>query len=143
MKLTREKRSKIMASIRSRGNESTELRFATLLRGARIAGWRRHLPLPGRPDFAFRRARVAVFIDGCFWHSCPRCSSAPKQNKSYWGPKLERNRQRDRAVSNQLREAGWTVVRIWEHELNQPKGALNRLRQRLQEQRADEKRTAQ
>jgi DNA mismatch endonuclease (patch repair protein) len=120
-----------MASIRSRGNGSTELRFASLLRGANISGWRRHLPLPGHPDFVFRTARVAVFIDGCFWHSCPRCSSPPRQNTSYWGPKLERNRERDRTVNRALRAAGWKVVRIWEHELNQPNRVLGRLQTAL------------
>lgn len=117
MQLSPEKRSKIMTSIRSRGNASTELRFVEILRRTHITGWRRHQELPGHPDFAFRDPRVAVFIDGCFWHCCPHCSKPPKQNKSYWEPKLRRNRERDKAVSMQLRKSGWTVLRIWEHEL--------------------------
>jgi DNA mismatch endonuclease (patch repair protein) len=124
-------RSKIMTAIRSRGNASTELRFIEILRGAHIAGWRRHEDLPGRPDFVFRDRRVAVFIDGCFWHSCPRCSKPPKQNKSYWGPKLERNRERDKTVCKQLRKSGWTVIRFWEHQLDRPLKILRRLEKTL------------
>ena len=63
---TKKKCSQIMAAIRSRGNKATELKLATILRTARITGWRRHQPLPGRPDFVFRRQRLAVFVDGCF-----------------------------------------------------------------------------
>lgn len=73
-------------------------------------------PLKARPDVVFTKSRIAVFIDGCFWHSCPLHASAPKRNSSYWGPKLERNRQRDRATDSALREAGWQVLRFWEHE---------------------------
>lgn len=116
-----------MTSIHSRGNASTELRFIEILRDAQIKGWRRHQNLPGRPDFIFRVPRVAVFIDGCFWHSCPRCSKPPMQNKSYWGPKLQRNHERDKAVNTQLRKSGWTVLRIWEHQLDQPSRVLRRL----------------
>ena len=68
-----------------------------------------------RPDIVFTRRKVAVFIDGCFWHSCPLHGAAPRTNTSYWDPKLARNRERDAANNELLRAAGWTVVRAWEH----------------------------
>ncbi|RKN40372.1 very short patch repair endonuclease [Streptomyces hoynatensis] len=69
-----------------------------------------------RPDILFTRAKVAVFVDGCFWHCCPEHGRQPGVNAGYWGPKLERNVARDRAADEALRAAGWTVVRVWEHE---------------------------
>lgn len=77
-------------------------------------------PLPDlrrrRADLVFRRVRVAVFIDGCFWHGCPVHGTIPTANAEYWVPKLRANRERDADTDRRLREAGWTVVRIWEHE---------------------------
>jgi DNA mismatch endonuclease (patch repair protein) len=64
----------------------------------------------------FRPARVAVFVDGCFWHGCPEHYAAPRTNPHYWAPKIARNRARDEAVNRELGDAGWTVVRVWEHE---------------------------
>jgi DNA mismatch endonuclease (patch repair protein) len=69
-----------------------------------------------RPDFVFTRARVTVFVDGCFWHGCPQHGNTPSVNTQYWGPKLARNRERDERVTAALRDDGWTVVRAWEHE---------------------------
>src|SRR5438445_4703761 len=106
-----------MAAIRSKGNKDTELRLAAVFRAGGITGWRRHQALPGRPDFVFRRERLVVFVDGCFWHGCPRHGRKPDSNRDYWLPKLMRNRARDRAVGCELRRRGWTVVRIWEHDL--------------------------
>ena len=77
------------------------------------------IDLPGgrvRPDIVFTRKRVAVFFDGCFWHCCPEHGSKPSVNQSYWSPKLARNVERDARNTVWLTEAGWTVVRIWEHE---------------------------
>lgn len=123
----RDARSALMARIRSCGNHSTEGRLAAALRQSRIRGWRRQLPvriawtrhrsLVVRPDFVFRHERVAVFVDGCFWHLCPAHATVPKTNSSYWNRKLLRNRARDRQQTKQLRAAGWRVVRIWEHDL--------------------------
>lgn len=86
------------------------------------------LPLEGtrpRPDILFTRARVAIFVDGCFWHCCPAHGRKPGVNLAYWGPKLERNVARDRAADEALDKAGWTVVRVWEHE--EPEEAANRI----------------
>ncbi|WP_086513385.1 very short patch repair endonuclease [Clavibacter michiganensis] len=69
-----------------------------------------------RADIVFPRLRIAVYIDGCFWHSCPEHGSTPKTNIDYWGPKLERNKQRDLEATLGLRDQGWTVLRFWEHE---------------------------
>lgn len=71
---------------------------------------------PIRPDVVFTRARTAVFVDGCFWHSCPQHGTLPKSNEDYWLPKLARNRERDEQADRMLADAGWHVVRIWEHE---------------------------
>jgi DNA mismatch endonuclease (patch repair protein) len=68
-----------------------------------------------RVDIAFTRAQVAVFVDGCFWHGCSEHGHAPRRNTAYWGPKLARNRKRDRVVAERLTEDGWKVLRIWEH----------------------------
>lgn len=69
-----------------------------------------------RPDIAFTARRIAVFVDGCFWHVCPEHGRDPAVNESYWSPKLRRNVERDRAADAALAEAGWRVVRVWEHE---------------------------
>src|SRR5208282_440535 len=96
---SKHKRSQVMAAIRSRGNKDTELKLASILRAARITGWRRHQSLPGKPDFVFRRERLALFVDGCFWHGCPRHGRQPGTNTAYWAKKLSRNKGRDRSVS--------------------------------------------
>jgi len=106
-----------MASVRGRGNASTEGVLVDLFRSAGLRGWRRHVSLPGRPDFSFRVAKVAVFVDGCFWHGCPRCGRVPASNVAYWREKIARNRRRDRAASQALRRRGWKSVRVWEHSL--------------------------
>lgn len=103
-----------MARVRGSGNVSTELKMIALLRNAGITGWRRGAPLPGKPDFVFRAQKVALFVDGCFWHGCPRHRRTPKSRLDFWTVKLARNAQRDRAVTRALRASGWTVLRVWE-----------------------------
>jgi DNA mismatch endonuclease, patch repair protein len=105
-----------MAAVKARGNKLTELRLVGLLRRHGITGWRRHLPLLGKPDFAFRRERVVIFVDGCFWHGCIKHLRIPKSNREYWQKKISGNMIRDRIISKELRAKGWKVVRIWEHE---------------------------
>lgn len=154
------KRSEVMSRIRSRGNAATEGRLVALMKAARITGWRRQVAIrfqvsgsklqaqvaarrkrvrnlkptkPVRPDFVFRRERVVVFVDGCFWHGCPRHATRPMQNRKFWDAKLTRNKARDAQVSRGLRQAGWKVLRIWECALTikrQP-ATLNRLRRAL------------
>src|SRR5260370_34304759 len=120
--LTREQRSRNMASIRSKGNATTERVFLSIVRKAGISGWRRQLNLPGKPDFAFRSQRLAIFLDGCFWHGCPRCYRLPQDNRAYWKKKLMGNRCRDRQRSRERRTLCWRVIRIWAHTLRSTRG---------------------
>lgn len=125
---TPELRSRVMAAIKGRGNKDTELRLIAIMRAANIKGWRRNSRLPGKPDFIFPKMRLAVFVDGCFWHGCPKHSRMPSSNRRYWKAKLEHNQQRDRAVNRQLRAKGWRVMRIWGHALNSPSNVTARLK---------------
>jgi DNA mismatch endonuclease (patch repair protein) len=108
-----------MARIRASGNKDTELRMIELFRAHSIKGWRRNSGVFGKPDFVFHRERVAVFVDGCFWHRHTGCkfSYTPKSRLEFWLPKFERNIARDRLVMRTLRTNGWRVIRIWECEL--------------------------
>lgn len=114
---SKSQRSALMARIRGRGNVATELALVSLLRRNRIVGWRRHIKAFGNPDFVFRSERVAIFVDGCFWHGCQKHGRIPTSNRKFWSLKLERNTTRDRAVNRELRIRGWQVLRIWQHEL--------------------------
>ena len=106
-----------MSSIRSSGNTATEAWLIGFFRRHRLRGWRRKVRLTGSPDFVFPRLRLAVFVDGCFWHGCKRHGSIPATNRTFWTRKLALNSRRDKKVNRELRVAGWTVVRIWQHEL--------------------------
>ena len=112
-------RSKIMAAIHSRGNTTTELPLAKLLWAAGLRGYRKHWPVAGKPDFAWPGKRVAVFVDGCFWHGC-HCKYLPRTNRKFWRNKIETNKRRDRRVSKTLRREGWRVIRIKECALRKP-----------------------
>ena len=112
-------------------NTRPEVALRRLLhrRGLRF---RLHRPVPGMPrrtiDIAFVRERVAVFVDGCFWHACPKCYKRPKTNSAFWEKKREDNMARDRRVANQLRSRGWKVIRIWEHALRKsPRTCVSRI----------------
>ena len=120
-----------MAKVKGRGNRSTEVKLAGILRRNGIKGWRRHLPLQGKPDFAFHAEKLVIFVDGCFWHGCPKHCSIPVKNHAYWANKISRNRSRDRKNNRILRENGWTVIRIWEHSLKYETRILSRLRRYL------------
>ena len=106
-----------MAAIKSSANPSTELKMIAIFRANDLRGWRRHWRLVGQPDFVFPKRKVAIFVDGCFWHGCPKHGRKPDSNQSYWLPKLERNQARDRRVTRVLRNFGWKVLRIWHHDL--------------------------
>ena len=146
--LTQRERSKLMAKIRSRGNKDTELALAKFFRRNKITGWRRQVEIRGRaalprrrdeatehrrptsfrvrPDFIFPKLRLAVFVDGCFWHGCPQHATQPKNNRAFWRRKFSRNKKRDAFVNRALRRNGWRVIRIWECALK--KNPLNCLR---------------
>lgn len=110
-------RSSIMRKVRSSGNKSTEIRLITLFKKAGINGWSRNYPVKGNPDFVFLSHRVAVFVDGCFWHGHDCRNTRPNENSEYWAKKRERNIQRDIEVTDMFINRGWTVLRIWECEL--------------------------
>src|SRR5438270_725370 len=112
------KRSQVMSRIRGHGNKATELALVSLFRRNRITGWRRHSTVFGRPDFVLPKLSLALFVDGCFWHSCPKHSNLPMNNREFWHRKLNGNRRRDRLVTRTLRGKGWSVIRVWEHELS-------------------------
>lgn len=111
-----ETRSRVMASVRSKGSRSTEQRFQSLLEEAFIKGWRANPDgVRGNPDFVFDDAKVAIFIDGCFWHGCQTHCRMPANNADYWVKKIDRNISRDKEVNKLARQAGWKVLRFWEH----------------------------
>ena len=110
-----------MSRIRSRDNFTTELAVASMFRAAGVKGWRRQQRLGGGwPDFVFPKQRLCVFVDGCFWHGCPRCFREPTSNVAYWREKIARNRRRDRRIGLTLRRAGYRVFRLWECRLKKP-----------------------
>jgi DNA mismatch endonuclease (patch repair protein) len=175
---TKAKRSEVMSRIRGRGNKDTELVLAKLLRAHGITGWRRHvrlnvesrkskvegerrsgprlsafvLRLAVRPDFVFRKSRMALFVDGCFWHGCPKhCKYAKwltraalnnppsprdrlrRTGRAFWRRKLAANKERDRRVNRALRRAGWCALRIWECELaKRPEICVRRIEKTLE-----------
>lgn len=118
-----------MASVKSRNTKSTELRFISILKDKGITGWRRNYPLTGKPDFVFPRLKIAVFIDGCFWHGCPSHCRMPSSNINYWNNKIEKNKIRDKKITKALKMKKWQVIRIWEHEIKT--GELNRKLNRI------------
>lgn len=108
----------MQANRRSGTKPEVALRSALHREGLRFRKDHR-IDLPGlrvRPDIVFTRRKVAVFVDGCFWHACREHGRQPTSNEWYWAPKLRRNVERDRAADEALRAASWTVVRLWEHE---------------------------
>ena len=126
-----------MSRVRSKGNQTTERRLASLLRKARLTGWRRHQPLPGRPDFVWPHLKVAVFVDGCFWHGhdCGK-NVTPKTNAKAWKEKIERTQTRDQRVTHGLRQSGWEVIRIWECRLTKdPDHCVQKIKLKLEERR--------
>ena len=129
---TKAKRAEVMSRIRGSGNKATELALAGIMRRHHITGWRRKQPIFGKPDFVFPALRLAVFVDGCFWHGCPRHATKPKTNRAFWLRKLGRNKERDRQVNRELRKRGWRVVRVWECALaKNPEACARRIRKAL------------
>ncbi len=115
--VTPDKRSWIMGRVKSKGGKSTELKIIIVLRKKGLKGWRRNFKLPGKPDFAYPKLRIAIFVDGCFWHGCKKHCRLPSSNQEYWIEKIERNKTRDKNISKKINLLGWQVIRIWEHEI--------------------------
>ena len=118
-------RSKIMAAVKTR-NSTTELRMAAVLRSNSLTGYRKHWRVIGTPDFAWPGLKLALFVDGCFWHGCPYCRRYSRSNLGYWQEKIHNNRDRDKRVSRALRRQGWAVLRVWECRIEST-GTANRL----------------
>jgi len=110
-------RSRVMRAVKSRGTRPEGLLRLALVRGA-LRGWRIQADtLPGKPDFIFELEKLAIFVDGCFWHGCKSCYRRPKSNKSYWVVKLRSNMARDKASVRALKAQGWRTLRLWEHQV--------------------------
>jgi len=121
-----------MSSVKSKGNRTTEAPLASEMRRMGIGGWRRHVRIRVgsgvRPDFVFPRERLAVFVQGCYWHNCPLHGSMPKSNAEFWAAKFRSNRARDRRNRRDLKSAGWSVLVIWEHAVKKsPRACAERV----------------
>jgi DNA mismatch endonuclease (patch repair protein) len=118
-RLTPEQRSEHMRRIRGKGAKSTESIVRAALQVEEAPAWAEHSSdIIGRPDFYFPSIRLAIFVDGCFWHGCPECRrNTPNTRTEFWTKKIEANRRRDRLVTRSLRAEGIHVMRIWEHSL--------------------------
>ena len=125
----KEDRSRIMRSVKSKNTKSTELALIALFKEHNITGWRHSYNVKGHPDFVFLEKRIAIFVDGCFWHGHDCRNTRPADNAEYWAKKRERNIQRDKEITARFEKRGWTVVRIWECELK--KKNLPQTKQRL------------
>jgi len=127
--VTTQERSRIMSNVKARGNKSTELKLIKLFKENGLTGWKRNYPVKGKPDFVFLPQRVAIFVDGCFWHGCEDHCRVPSSNQEYWLAKINRNQERDIATTTAFKERNWSVIRIWEHELTRKNSieVLNRI----------------
>lgn len=123
-------RSDIMRKVKSGGNKSTELRLIAFFSEHGITGWRRHYAVKGHPDFVFPSRKIAVFVDGCFWHGHNCRNVTPSDHADYWNKKRERNMKHDQEITQLFEKRGWTVIRIWECELKKKNEAA--LIQKLQ-----------
>jgi DNA mismatch endonuclease, patch repair protein len=125
--LTPEQRSYNMSQIRGKDTRP-EVRLRKLLWSEGIRGYRIHYRLPGKPDIVFTKKKIAIFIDGCFWHKCPVCFQEPETRKEFWMKKIQSNIDRDKKVNEQLKNDGWTIIRIWEHEIKkEPENAVKKI----------------
>lgn len=114
--LTREQRQKNMRAIKSKETKIEILVCKTLWNNG--IRYRKNVKtLPGKPDIAIKKYKIAIFLDSCFWHKCPVHYKRPKSNNEYWDKKIERNVQRDKEVNCYYLEHGWHILRIWEHQL--------------------------
>lgn len=111
------KRSEIMSKVRSKNNKSMELKLIQLFKENNIVGWKRNYPVKGHPDFVFLDKKIAISVDGCFWHGHDCRNTRPSDNADYWTKKRERNMKHDKEITVLFEQCGWTVIRIWECEL--------------------------
>lgn len=121
---SKSKRSQIMKCVKSSGNKSTEMKLIQYFNAHHITGWRRHYKVKGHPDFVFLSKRIAVFVDGCFWHGHNCRNTRPAENAEYWDKKREKNIQHDKEITELFEARGWMVIRIWECELKKKNRAI-------------------
>ena len=126
---SKEKRSEVMKSVKSRNTKTTELKLTSIFKELHIIGWRRTYPLVGKPDFVFPKKRIALFVDGCFWHGHDCRNVTPSANAEYWNAKRAYNKRHDTIVTETLQKKNWTIIRIWECELK--KKNFDKLREKL------------
>lgn len=129
----KEKRSEIMSAVHSKQNKTTELRLIEIFKEHKITGWRRNYKVKGHPDFVFLDKKIAIFVDGCFWHGHDCRNTHPSDNQDYWQKKRERNIRHDKEITALFESRGWTVIRIWECELKKKNETTlsNELRKKL------------
>ena len=128
--VSKDTRSKMMSCVRASGNKSTEIRLIELMKSASITNWRRNSRIFGKPDIVFPKLKIAIFVDGCFWHGCRICSRSklPQSHKEFWKSKIKKNRERDKLVSSFLRRKGYIVIRIRECQLRKnPNRQISRI----------------
>jgi DNA mismatch endonuclease, patch repair protein len=112
-------RSAIMRAVKSQGTKSTERRLRAGMSWSGLRGWQMQaVDLPGKPDFIFSKQKLAIFVDGCFWHGCSKCYRRPHSSQDYWDTKVKYNILRDQRNRSRLRSMGWRTLRIWEHEIS-------------------------
>lgn len=126
-RLSKEQRSKLMQAVKGK-NTLLESKVTKELWHKGIRFRKNVKSLPGKPDIAIKKYKIAIFIDSCFWHGCPSHCKIPKSNVEYWTSKIQRNIQRDLEISEYYKTIGWTVFRIWEHELKDDfEGVINKI----------------
>jgi len=124
-------RSRVMAQIRKSHTKLEDVLVA-ILNSVGLTEYARYPKgLPGSPDFVFQRERVAIFLDSCFWHGCPKHLRMPTSNLTYWSNKIAGNRERDRRQTRELKDQGWRVLRLWEHELRRPNAVTRKIHRTL------------
>ena len=117
---SKKKRSEIMSKVKGK-DTSIEVKFRKALWHSGYR-YRTHVKMPGNPDIVFGKHKIAIFIDGCFWHGCEACKKPlPKTNERYWTEKIEKNVARDAKATERLESQGWRVIRIWEHDIKTKK----------------------
>lgn len=125
--LTPKQRTYNMSRIRGK-NTAPEIKLRKMLFATGVRGYRIHYALPGKPDIVFVKKKIAIFIDGCFWHKCPVCFQEPETRKDFWMKKIQSNIDRDKKVNEQLKKDGWIVIRIWEHDIKkEPQEAIKKI----------------
>jgi DNA mismatch endonuclease (patch repair protein) len=130
-KFSKEIRSMIMSKVQRNSKPEQVLRKKLFNRGYRYSLNHRFKELNFKPDIVMVSRRICIFVDGCFWHRCPKCYKEPKSNKDYWLPKIEKNVHRDKEQNKYLKKNGWVVIRVWEHELKNLDKTIKKIEKKM------------